>query len=79
MRKKSEREITHIAVSRRAHDLLIRNKSHHEPMWHLIDIILASYYDYENESRGWKEQYEQQVEITKSWMKKAKDNQMKLQ
>ena len=72
-----ERDLTVIAISRKAHDLIFRHKHRGEPAYHLLDLIVAAYYDKDNELRALQELYDQAIEAAKSWMQKYEQEKSK--
>lgn len=73
-----ERDLVNINVTGKVHRILVRKKVNaNEPLYHVVDRIVASYL--ENDAADWQEMYYQQVEVTKTWMEKAKRAEQQVQ
>ena len=70
-----EKDLITVAISRRAHTILMRYKRQGTPIYHLLDLIIAAYYDKENETRMLRELLDEAVEGRKFW--KAKYDELK--
>lgn len=63
-----EKDLVRINVTAKAHAQIMKRKSKGEPIYRVVDRIVTSYLD--NDANEWQEMYYEQVETTKSWIKK---------
>lgn len=74
MPKKSifERDLTNIAISRRAHNVLLQHKGN-QPIYYLVDRLVASHFDKNNETENLRSLYDEAVETAKAWKNKYEE------